>query len=122
MADEPLLPHDDDPWGHDVNSNLQFLRRGYHDNCRMILENTEITKHLAIKIDGMDNKIDELRPLITGMRVARKGGKWATAIAVFSTRAAQVGAFFVGLGMLGLALFHGEKFSEAWVAFWNTLK
>ena len=115
--------HADEPWKEGVDSDLHFLRKGHieltkvnKENHELIVENTKLTKQIGDRVSNIDTTLEELKPVMLTTRAVRKGGKFAYAAAIFGSKVGRVGLFLAGLGAL-IAIFHGERWSEAWQAF-----
>ena len=110
-----------DPWRDDVDSHLRFLRaeakQGAKDRQAFRTE-LDTHTHMLTKIDCT---LVELTPILTSIKVARKGGKMASFITDVGAKLAKIGLFTGAALAFVLALTHGETWKHALTAFWRVV-
>lgn len=115
--------YEDTDWGREQErrhkENIDRFKKGDRRFARIERElgtNTGLTRAIKATLD------DELLPLIKGVRVGRKVGKFAWGGALIASKTAKVGLFVAGCGAFVLALIHRGGFADAVEAFWKVFK
>ena len=110
-----------DPWRDDVDSHLRFLRAEAKQSSKdRQLFRTELDTHTKM-LTGISTQLDDLAPVITGVKAAKKGGRWASWVANWGAKIAKVGVFTGAMLAFALAITHGETWSAAAKAFWRVV-